>query len=537
MLSGFMRANSLLLVRRLQVLLNETLEDSSRNRGLFARVLRGLIYTSFSSYVVYVCNLLASVLLARLLAPEVFGIVAMASTLIAICGLIRQLGFDAALLQRRDMSPATVATHLSLNLFISLVLVAFGIVISPLIVQFYGQTIAILFLCLLLLSIVDAFSGHASILLQKRLIFRSTSLIIAVTSCIGSGVALTLAWVGAGAWALLAGDATNRLLSAALLWKVCPDRPSLRDIYWNLEEIRWFLRFGPWWASLLSGIALFAILQFDNFLVGTIAGSAALGFYSRAYNWATLPTARVTWVISSVAQPVYARLQGNRTQLSQAFNASLAAITRLSFLFAVVMLVLAEDAVRLVIGERWLPIVPILQWFSLYTILRPLSDDLGAVFAMSGRMRIANLAGICQAVGLALALPPAIIAFGAPGAAAVVGLSYACMLGYLYGKRLPQFIDTRYRSVFLPPLAAALMAGVAGLSVSLRLPAGEIVTALTKFCVILIVYFGILVVMEGRELAQQFRLIFRTFRASSSCKSTAEQPLEIRMAASGSLGS
>jgi len=393
---------------------------------------------------------------------------------------------------------------------------AFGIVISPLVARFYDQKIAALFLCFLALSIVDAFSGHANILLQKHLIFHSTSLITALASCIGSGVALILAWTGAGAWALLAGDATNRLLSAILLWKVCPDRPGLRDVRWNLEEIRWFLRFGPWWASLLSSIALFAILQFDNFLVGTIAGSAALGFYSRAYNWATLPTARVTWVISSVAQPVYARLQGDRIRLSQAFNASLTAITRLSFLFAVVMLVLAEDAVRLVIGERWLPLVPILQWFSLYAVLRPLSDDLGAVFAMSGRMRIANLAGICQAAGLALALPPAIITFGASGAAAVVGLSYACMLGYLYGKRLPEFIDTRYRSVFLPPLAAGLIAGAAGFGISLRLPAGEIVTALIKFFVILTVYLGVLAVLEGRELSRQCKLVFRTFRIGSS---------------------
>jgi|DewCreStandDraft_1066081.scaffolds.fasta_scaffold00108_34 PST family polysaccharide transporter len=515
-LSRFAQADCLPLLRRLWVLLIAALQDASADQGLFARVLRGLVYTSFSSYVVYVCNLLASVLLARLLAPEVFGSVAMAGTLVAICGLVRQLGFDAALLQRRDMSRNVAATHLSLNLVTSLVLMAFGIVISPLVARFYDQKIAALFLCFLALSIVDAFSGHANILLQKHLIFHSTSLITALASCIGSGVALILAWTGAGAWALLAGDATNRLLSAILLWKVCPDRPGLRDVRWNLEEIRWFLRFGPWWASLLSSIALFAILQFDNFLVGTIAGSAALGFYSRAYNWATLPTARVTWVISSVAQPVYARLQGDRIRLSQAFNASLTAITRLSFLFAVVMLVLAEDAVRLVIGERWLPLVPILQWFSLYAVLRPLSDDLGAVFAMSGRMRIANLAGICQAAGLALALPPAIITFGASGAAAVVGLSYACMLGYLYGKRLPEFIDTRYRSVFLPPLAAGLIAGAAGFGISLRLPAGEIVTALIKFFVILTVYLGVLAVLEGRELSRQCKLVFRTFRIGSS---------------------
>ena len=275
----------------------------------------------------------------------------------------------------------------------------------------------------------------------------------------------------------------------------------------------WFFRFGPAWHMFISGTAAMFAYEFDKFIVGAIAGSRALGFYSKAFNWAMLPTSNITHLVSSVALSTYAKVQKEKEKLNKTFTIVLHMICRVSMPIALLMVVAAPEGILLLLGDKWRPMTAIFQILFVYAVLRSLLDDCNAVFFAMGKPKICNNVCILMAVTLLLTVAPLVLWKGAIGAAIGVDLTVIIGVIAMYRKINSEFqID--YKKIFLNPFIACIAAFTAVIIAPRLIPCEtQLIKLMIKTAALSLTYISVMFRLEGRSLLDLCRHIFSYARA------------------------
>lgn len=417
------------------------------------RAVRGVGIVLISSYANLVIGFITTIALTRLLSPEVFGLFALGTFFYSLTDLRNKLGLDYALVHRQPATQEVIATHWLLQVGLAGVTVLIGLGVGWLLPLWgYQPGLAPLLLALCLLGVVEAAGSTARTLLEKELRFGRSTLVVSGALLISNGVAVILAWSGAGIWSLVTQMGVNVLVGSIGFWYLNPIRPRL---IFSAAIASWMIRFGLTMA--VGALATIVLLQGDNFLVGTLIGAATLGFYERAYKVAQWPTGLVTHVISRVSLPTYAKLQDDPQRLSKAFELSLWVVITAATPLALALFVTAPDFIRLVFGEVWAPSGLLLRFLVGYAVLRPLLDDVGALLVALGKPHRVSQLLLAQAATLILFGSPLTLAYGAPGTAIGVGLTFAVGLTLAY-RFVLEVISLDWRAAFGPPLLAAVVA-------------------------------------------------------------------------------
>ncbi|MGQ9516862.1 MAG: lipopolysaccharide biosynthesis protein [Anaerolineae bacterium] len=422
--------------------------------SLGQRAVRGTAIVLASSYTNMAVGFVTTVLLTRLLAPDDFGLLAMATFFFSLLDLRGKLGLDFAFVHRQPTTDELVATHLALQCALSLGSLALVLAVSPfLVLAGYSPRLPWVLAVLAGIGLVEAVGTTPRLVLEKELAFARSTVIITGSLTAANVLAVFLAWRGAGLVSLLVQSGANVLFSTIGLWLM--SRLRLRKAF-RRELAGWMLRFGL--AVAVGSIAAVVLLQYDYFLVGTFVSATALGYYERAYKIAVWPTGLVTHVVSRTAFPTYAKVQDDRGRLSQAFNMTLWLITMVALPIAMAMFVTAPDFVRVLFGERWLPSAQLLRLLVAVAMLRPLLDDTGALFNAVGQPRRISTVLAVQAVTLVLLGTPMTWRWGAMGTAVAVGIAFLAgiILDYWYVR---QVVDLSPRQAFGVP-ALGLAAGL-----------------------------------------------------------------------------
>lgn len=418
------------------------------------RAVRSTLYVALNTYISIAVSFVSSIALARLLLPEHFGIVALANFFLGLFGRVRELGLNQALVHRqRDLEEAYSVhfiTHIALaflNLF--LVLVAAPILSSRYPDQPQMVQVLIIFA---IFVIFQAASQTQQVAFEKELLFRYTTLINILALIVSSSIAIGMAYKGYGVWSLVAGNTINTFLIFIGLWLF---RPWKLQLEFDKEIARWFLKFGFYlW---IGAIVTFILFQYNDFIVGTLLGAATLGFYAKALKFAELPTSMVTSVISRVALPTYSKLQKDKDRLQKSFNLVLTNIVRISLPVTLILFFTAREFTLVLIGEKWLPMVPIFKLLILYSFLRAIFDDAGAFLTAIGRPQTVSKYISIQAIVLLGLTPILVRLWGVDGAA--ISLDVVMLLGvtlaYYYVSRKVVF---SFASAFLPSLVSAVVA-------------------------------------------------------------------------------
>jgi O-antigen/teichoic acid export membrane protein len=353
------------------------------SQSVLSRSVRGSGYNIAVSGVTIVLGLVRSVLLMRLLAPDQFGVVALALFFMTFLTPFSVFGIDSALIQKRDVSKETFSTHFVMRLALALIVLALGFLASPLLRRLYaGQVVVVdVFLALLSVNVVVASFSTPGVILRREMRFGSLALLNLAASLAMSVTAPLLAYLGAGLWSLVAEQAAGPIVRWIGLWGVIrPWRPSLR---FNWGEAKSALRFGR---QVFSANVLGILLdRFDDFWIGTALGPTALGYYSRAYEMAQYPERVLATPITSVFFSTYAVVQEDREDLSKAFFRSSSFLVRVGLLMAVVLLATAPEVTLILFGEVWLPIVPVFRLMLVYIILDPIYVNLSYLIIGVGR--------------------------------------------------------------------------------------------------------------------------------------------------------
>lgn len=333
--------------------------------------LKGSVFSIAASLITLVAGFTRSILLARWVAPEHFGVVALGLFYVNLAARLRGFDFGRALIHRQDNSEQVLRTYFTLSvgtLLLSLVLLIGAI---PLLSVAYPAT-PVLTGVVAALAGVDLVKGLSHIqetLLSKDLAFRELASIDVAASIAMTVIAPWLAWQGWGAWALVAEQASGILVRFTMTWLVF--RPWRPCIAWHRDTARWFWGYGkPVWGATNLG---YLLDRFDDFWIGTALGKIPLGYYSRAYEFAHYPRRVVANPLVGVFAPVFAQLQTDRKRLSQAFYRAAHVILRSGLLISGAFALIMPEFIRLVIGEQWLPMLLTFRLMLVYTILDALA--------------------------------------------------------------------------------------------------------------------------------------------------------------------
>ncbi len=530
-----------------------------RQESIGKRALHGAFYLGLASYGILAITFASGIVLARILDPADFGTVVFANFFYSLIARLKDHGFDGALIHRTEDVQTAANTHLVLHVSISGLIVLVAAVIFPILVFFHDTTIGWIVLANAPIFLLGSPSMTCSRLLDKEMRYSKISLLGVVGNVLTAASQLTLAFWGWGLWALVFGGVPTRIWAVAASWRWSPLRPRVK-LDWDMAK--WYFRFGPYWLSVVSGLATLIIEQVHNFLVGSLVGFSAVGFMSRAYGWADLPTQRVTHIISGTAFPVYAKLQHERDRLSYAFRLVQGAAARLAFPFAVYLVLVIPFGTRFLIGERWLPVAPIFQVFAVYMFTRPLYDDIKLLLTAVGELRLVNRTQVTMAFTMLVTAPALVISapalsgqlpgwlagwvrphletalnwewqeaiavgtmharwaytpletavLGALGAATAIGIVHALGLGMgMYFLR--RFVDVYAWQTYGPPLVGSLVAGlVTAWAHALLPPLQDVIALATHGMVMAAVYLAVLVLLEGKELFTQLRTVRQTLQ-------------------------
>ena len=472
--------------------------------SLAGKAARGTLWVAGGTYLVQAVNFFTNILLMRLIAPENFGILALAMFFVVLGQKLGGFGYNHALIHRRDELDRALATHRFLHILTALAVLVLAIAFTPLIRAGYDRFTSIALLVLCGSNLFQSLGHTPRLVMEKDLRFAPVMKVNVLTTVVSDLVGIVLALGGAGLGALLVRQVIADLLGAIGYARAC--KRSIRPRF-DPAMIRWYLGFGAYlW---VAGMATLITLKFDDFLVGTILSTEQLGYYARAYALACLPTTMIAHVVAKVAFPLYSRVQDDKDKLSEAFSSTMGGIIVLTLPLAVGMALLAPEFVVLLFGETWRPMIPLLRLLLIYASLRPAFDNTGELFTAIGRPKTAGLIQMAQA-GVVLVLCPLLTwKWGAQGAAVCVGLAMG--LGVILAYRLvPRYVTISFAKTFAAPLAACLVAVCAAWAGITAFPvAGLWAPLFLKGVIFFAAFAAVMALLRGRDFLQQGRQLLQ----------------------------
>jgi len=309
-----------------------------------------------------------AIVLARLLAPAEFGLIAMLAIFMAVAQSFIDSGFGSALIQKQDASYTDECSIFYFNILVSIVAAGILCIAAPWIAEFYNAPIlAPLTRALSLNLVINAFGLIQTSLLTKRIDFK-LQLKVSIFATFFSGIiGILMAYKGFGVWSLVAQSLSQNLFRTCLLWLVMSWRPSWT---FSLKSLRTLFSFGS--KLLFSGLLDVLFQNIYLVVIGKLFSPADLGFYSRAKEFSQLPVHNLSSSIGRVTYPVFSSIQNDKNRLRDGVRKTLSMMAILTFPLMIGLMVVAKPLVIILIGDRWLPSVPYLQLLCIVGLLYPL---------------------------------------------------------------------------------------------------------------------------------------------------------------------
>jgi len=356
------------------------------------------------------------VVLARLIAPEEFGVLGMATLAMSILAALTETGLHQAIIQKRELTARTLdaawTTLAARGVLLALALFA-G---AGLVADFFGEARAAPVLRVLSLAVLlDGGVSLAATLLRKNLDFRRYFWFQTGGLLVELVVTLALALLWRNVWALVAGRIAGALTRVCVSYAIGRRAPR---IVWDRAELRELERYGRWLTA--SSIFLLILGQGDGTYVGKVFGAEALAYYQWAYRLSNIPATAISEVIAMVMFPAYSVVQDRREEIGALYIRVLRVTALLALPVAALIGASAPHVVPVFLGERWLPIVPLIAVLSLYGAVRALGATTGALFLAVGRPEIRTALQGGQLVMFLVLLVPFANRFGTLGVALAI---------------------------------------------------------------------------------------------------------------------
>jgi O-antigen/teichoic acid export membrane protein len=309
-----------------------------------------------------------TIILARLLMPEEFGLIAMLSIFIAIAYSFINSGFGQALIQKKDATHIDECSIFYFNILVGFLAAGLLCIAAPWIADFYKQPQLILMTYALSLNlIINAFSMVQRTLCTKQIDFKTQLKVSAISTVISGAIAIAMAYNGYGVWSLVALSLGDNLFRTILWWGFSTWRPSR---IFNFNSLRTMFAFG----SRILGFGLLEAVFQNGYLmvIGKLFSPMSLGFYSRADTVQQFPVNNITVIINQVTFPVFSSVQDDKHRLKRGVSMVLTMQGMIIFPLMVGLAIVTRPLVLVLFTEKWLPCVPYLQLLCMVGMLYPI---------------------------------------------------------------------------------------------------------------------------------------------------------------------
>jgi len=476
---------------------------------------RGGTVTMLSQGLGVVIQLASTVVLARLLSPDDYGIIAMVVAATSFAGLFRDLGLSAASVQKGTLDHAQMSNLFWLNTGMGTILTLLLACSSPLVGWFYAKPeIVPLTLLLSTTFLIGSLGTQHGALLQRELRFGSRALASIVGSLVTLGVSIVLAIRGGGYWALAWGNIAGAITTTLFLFGLSSFRPSL----WKRGAgVRSMLKFG-------ANITAFDFVNYfhrnlDNLLIGRFWGPDALGLYSRAYALLMFPIANLRGPINGVAFPAMSRLQKEPDAFRAYYRRITCMLAMVSMPLAAYLFVASKPIVELTLGAEWAGVSPLFAILAITGFIQPVAGLRGMVLMSTGQgkryLHWGIFNAVCTSIGFLCG-----VHWGASG----IAVSYAIVnYAILYPSLRLAFKDTPvavrdfFGPILLPAAGSMIAAAVSHLASPALGPVSPLYLALLLFTVFATTYLAFICALPaGRREIRQFAGMFSQFRSRAA---------------------
>ncbi len=463
-------------------------------------------------------TLIVTAVLAHLLTPDDFGLVAMVAVFSNLVILLNDMGLPAALIQRPGISEEHLSSSFWLNLAEGVLLAGIFAGLAPLIAAFYHKTGLIPIVLVISLNFpISSLGLIQAAIFAKEMDFRKIAIAEFVSVAISGTLAVILAYSGAGVWSLVFYSLSSSLCLSFLFWVLCPWKPSLRFDWKSQKEL---LGFG---LNLMGfNFINYFNRNMDNMLIGRVLGAIALGYYDLAYRLLLFPLVNITTVIGRVMFPALSIIQGDKERVRNAYLRAIKYIALASFPLMGLLIVAAPQFIRVAFGSKWEPSIFLVQVLGVVGMFQSVSAPLGWIYQSKGKanwlLRWSIAAAIINVSAFIIGLH-----WGLRG----VAVSYAIAMVILIvpAHAIPfRLIDMHFKP-FLANIAPVALATVimGGVAFAMRLlfergiGASDILTLITTVGAGLLAYLSAIMLFD-RRIFGETKELFTELRNSRKTK-------------------
>ncbi len=368
------------------------------------RAVRGALWSATQLWGQQAISFGLFILLARLLVPNDFGLVALAFTFIGFIQVFLDQGFGSAIIQLDTMDEVHLSTAFWSNLvFGAVMMVATALCAGPIAELFNNHALAPILAGLSPIFVIRSASTVQEALLKRELEFRPLALRTLIGTISGGIIGVGMAVAAFGVWSLVAMQLGSGIIAGVILWKMSSFRPTLR--FSKAAFLRLF-SFGK--HVIGSGLMNFVNRNADDLLIGYFLGTTALGYYTIAYRIIRVSVGLLTGVTNSVAFPLFSRLRNRSEDIRQGFYFSIQVTAALAFPVLAGIGLVAPEFVRLFYGTGWDISIPVMQVLSLIGILEVVQYFNTSVLLAAGKpswnFAIAAVNACCNVVAFAIGI-------------------------------------------------------------------------------------------------------------------------------------
>ena len=324
---------------------------------LKSKTISGLIWGLLRTFGSRLSAFVSSIVLARLLSPDDFGCIGVLSIFILVSMAVIEGGFASALIQREKVTHEDESTVFFWNLFISIALCLVLVAFSGTIADFYripqlGAVISVQSVTL----IIYAFGIIHNNRLIRDLNFKAVAIIDTIASIVSIVIAIILAYLGYGVWALVYQQISNSLVAVLIKVLYYRWRPKL---YFSFKILKSYFSYGSY--LMLSNLMNSISTNLQGVVIGKAFNVTTMGYYSQAKKLEEVPTTSISSLVAQVLFPVLSKLQNDKDRLKSALSQMQKAMNLLNFPLMIGLIVMAKPIIVLLFSEKWIPSVPFFQ--------------------------------------------------------------------------------------------------------------------------------------------------------------------------------
>lgn len=357
-----------------------------------SKAAKSVLWSAVERFSVQGVQFVLTIVIARLVSPSDYGLIAMLGIFIAIAQTFIDSGFSNALIQKQQRTETDFSTVFYFNIVVGITVYLLFYLCSPYIASFYNEPeLDIIAKVVGLNLIISAFSVVQRAKLTIALNFKLQAL-ISLSSVLISGITgISLAYLGYGVWAIVFQSLINNFLNSVLLWSLAKWIPR---ICFSWKSFNQLFKYGS--KLLMAGVLDTIYLNLYSLVIGKRFSATSLGYYNRTSTIAQFPSINISGIINRALFPILCEVQNHKEELVDTYNKTVRITACCVFPLMTILFCLSEPLIEVILGEQWMPSGKLLQILCLAYFMTPIMILMLQILNVKGRSDYSLKAEFCK---------------------------------------------------------------------------------------------------------------------------------------------